>query len=88
MDDIKLVFDEDGKAHILNEEYCIYCANAETVEKVKQAVDKQKPKKVNFDKKNQGKCPRCKESANILHGDKYCINCGQALDWRKEDEGK
>lgn len=42
---LTLVFGKDGKAHILNEEYTIYCADEETFEKVKEAVEKQIPKK-------------------------------------------
>ena len=42
---LTLVFGKDGKARLLNEDYVIYCADKETFEKVKKAVEKQIPKK-------------------------------------------
>ena len=75
---LTLVFGKDGKATILNEDYVIYCADEETFEKVKAAVEKQTPKKP---KNREGTtyfyCPRC-DSNNI---NEYCGDCGQALDW-------
>ena len=26
-------------------------------------------------------CPNCGDSKYILFGDKYCVECGQALEW-------
>ena len=26
-------------------------------------------------------CPSCGKHGNILYGDKFCVECGQALDW-------
>ena len=31
-------------------------------------------------------CPGCGEKDAILQGDKYCFNCGQALDWSVRDD--
>lgn len=75
---LTLVFGKDGKATILNEDYVIYCADEETFEKVKKAVEKQEPKKP---KAREGTtysfCPCC--GSNNLY--EYCGDCGQALDW-------
>ena len=43
------------------------------------ALEKQIPKKVD---RVGNKCPVCKcYLASELIGDKYCFNCGQAIDW-------
>lgn len=42
---LTLVFGKDGKARVLNEDYVIYCADKETFEKVKEALEKQISKK-------------------------------------------
>ena len=31
-------------------------------------------------------CPGCGEKDAILQGDKYCFNCGQALDWSEANK--
>lgn len=80
-----LTFDNEGKAHVLNEDYAIYCENKETFGKVKEAVEKQKEKKVNhkrvspYTKLTYGYCPNCKDWLNNTA--LYCSTCGQALDW-------
>ena len=33
-------------------------------------------------------CPSCGEKDAILQGDNYCFNCGQALDWQKDEKGE
>lgn len=48
-----------------------------------KALEKQIPKKLTVSEEIYC-CPRCGENAAILHGDKYCFNCGQALDWEVE----
>lgn len=92
---LTLAFGKDGKARVLNEDYAIYCADKETFEKVKSAVEKQTPKKptshkVEGEKIKIGngywckgttvyKCPRC--HCWISRVCKSCLDCGQALDW-------
>lgn len=92
---LTLVFGKDGKATILNEDYVIYCADEETFEKVKGAVEKQipkkpKPHKVDIEKIKIGNghwckgttiylCPNCKDFISRAY--KFCYKCGQALDW-------
>ncbi|MBQ7296442.1 MAG: hypothetical protein IJW86_09670 [Clostridia bacterium] len=51
---LTLVFGKDGKARVLNEDYAIYCADEETFEKVKEAVEKQIPKKATEEETNRG----------------------------------
>ena len=74
------------KAAIIEEDgYILRCADEEIYEKVKEAFEKQIPKKAT---KRQcvpngwltyGHCPNCDSfTRNTL---KYCGNCGQALDW-------
>ena len=84
---LTLVFGKDGKARVLNEEYTIYCADEETFEMVKAAVEKQTAKKVEFvDGGDVLLCPRCKYDLMGCvnepdHDPPYCFECGQALDW-------
>ena len=86
-EDIKIAFDEDGKAHMLNDEYCIYCANEKTFNMVKEAVDKQKKKKtIHLDSVPHYRCPSCNNAVKIYEESptypiRYCTWCGQALDW-------
>ena len=47
---------------------------------VQKTLKKQIPKKIEFDG-NQLICPNCGNGADILFGDKYCVECGQHLDW-------
>lgn len=82
---LTLVFGKDGKARVLNEDYVIYCADEETFEKVKVAVEKQTPKKTNERQSVPngrlvyGHCPVCNTFTN--NHKEYCGKCGQALDW-------
>lgn len=33
------------------------------------------------------KCPACRTSIDEFDSEKYCFNCGQALDWGGESDG-
>ena len=53
-----------------------------------QALEKQIPQKVSYgyDEQNDIKCPNCDYVISYMDAhdkgvDKYCSNCGQALDW-------
>ena len=57
----------------------------EWLEKAKQALEKQVPKKP-LDKEQEydgefGLCPNCKKVVSDFREFKICYNCGQALDW-------
>lgn len=68
----------------------IFCQTEEDFKHVKEAVEKQEPKKAikstKFYRPNTYKgtreyvdeCPICKEI--VYHGENYCKNCGQKLD--------
>lgn len=69
-----------------------------TVEECRGAVEKQKPKKprLNYKPKFFGKetytCPRCgncclEEFANERQNNRYCWDCGQAIQWDENLEG-
>ena len=47
---------------------------------VQKTLKKQIPQKIEFDG-NQLICPNCGNGTDILFGDKYCVECGQHLDW-------
>lgn len=47
---------------------------------VQKTLKKQIPQKIEFDG-NQFICPNCGNDTNIPFGDKYCVECGQRLDW-------
>lgn len=47
------------------------------IEKLHEHEKKDIPKDIVFDKG----CPNCGNDTNILFGDKYCVECGQKLDW-------
>ena len=68
-----------------------------TVEECREAVEKQKPKKprLNYKPKFFGKatytCPRCgncclEEFANERQNNRYCWDCGQAIQWYEDLE--
>lgn len=78
---LTLVFGKDGKARVLNEDYVIYCADKETFEKVKAAVEKQESQKP-IEKFPLEVCPQCGRS--VLQHMKYCSKCGQKIDWSDE----
>ena len=87
---LTIAFGKDGKARVLNEDYVIYCADKETFEKVKEALEKQTPKKPLEHGKYGFACPSCKQKLGIEREDisvydmkppEHCEPCGQALDW-------
>lgn len=47
---------------------------------VENCVNKQIPKKLLISNELYH-CPNCGEKDAVLQGDKYCFNCGRALDW-------
>lgn len=67
-----------------------------TVEECREAVDKQKPKRpIREDLEVQNtiirfyRCPKCKGIVcdMPIKRDKYCVNCGQAIQWDANLEG-
>ena len=68
-----------------------------TVEECREAVEKQKPKKIQYEsdyrgcngftRYRMGKCPICNEWYNDRDGYNYCKNCGQAIQWDENLEG-
>lgn len=78
------------------------CAEYEeigTAEECREAVEKQKPKKprLNYKPKFFGKatytCPKCgnvclEKFANERQNNRYCWDCGQAIDWSENLEEK
>lgn len=95
-EDIKIAFGEDGKAYVLNDEYCIYCADEKTLNKIKEALEKQKKKKpikknpIVYRKNKDGQehcayehyCPLC--DRKLILFEHHCF-CGQTLDWSDTD---
>lgn len=82
---LTIAFGKDGKARVLNEDYVIYCADKETFEKVKEAVEKQISKKPLWGGTNNASwrsCPECHSRENKTH--KYCSQCGQKLSWESD----
>ena len=73
---LTLVFGKDGKARLLNEDYVIYCADEETFEMVKAAVEKQTPKDLKLKADGYYGCCNCGHL--ISSGSNYCAMCGQA----------
>lgn len=64
-----------------------------SMEDLKELVDKSTPSKIKHDRyydeiednwMDEYYCPCCNEAVN--HKDNYCSNCGQALDWRVEND--
>lgn len=56
---------------------------------VTEALEKQIPKKpINYDSIPHSRCPVCNNSIKVFkdaHEYHYCLYCGQAIDWSKED---
>ena len=73
-EDIKIAFGEDGKAYMLNDEYCIYCANEKVFNKVKEAVEKQIKKKPKYQKNYNGTIFNFKQKESYS-----CPDCGKVL---------
>lgn len=86
---LTIVFDEKGEAHAFDESLCIYCADEETLEKVKEAVDKQCAKQPYDKVEGFGDrvmaCPTCQKPVTNYWspGTKpiHCQFCGQKLKW-------
>lgn len=59
-----------------------------TVEECREAVEKMKAKKPNYDDYHRAgyRCPTC-NNVNPW-GYKHCKHCGQKLDWRDENDKK
>ena len=61
-----------------------------TLKAAKEALEKQIPKKPKIDADEWTCCPNCYSSFKILDSfkerNRYCGNCGQALDWSDTDE--
>ena len=66
-----------------------------TVEECREAVDKQKQKKIIIKDWNPTKCPTCNYELSASLGDGYykhptflerCPNCGQAIRWEESEE--
>lgn len=54
---------------------------------LKELVEKTTPKKVTIDTKRNAHCPICGEIQVFGYYDvnnKYCLKCGQALDWSEQ----
>lgn len=67
-----------------------------TVEECREAVEKQKPKKIIIRNWNPTKCPTCGHELSTSLGDGYykhptflerCPNCGQVIQWEENLEG-
>ena len=60
-----------------------------TLEEVREAVERQKEKKVTDmrgnDKLKFCTCPSCGRRITNVEGGNYCQNCGQKLDWSEEE---
>ena len=68
-------------------EHCIKCDCYQRVKFIKDALEKQIPKKplhYTFGKEKYPKCPFCGDNWNMNEygsGMVYCWECGQAIDW-------
>lgn len=67
----------------------------ENLEVVIEALEKQLPKKVNYEgafinngftRYRMAKCPTCERWYSSNDENNYCSGCGQKLDWSEEDE--
>lgn len=66
-----------------------------TVEECREAVERQKPKKIIIRDWNPTKCPTCGHELSTSLGDGYykhptflerCPKCGQTIQWENEDD--
>ena len=94
------VFEREEHTNSMDCDVCSYCyeqgdfgQQKEALQIATKALEKQMPKKpVNYDK-HYYKCPCCNEDLEIdddmlfvydEEPPKFCINCGQAIDWSEE----
>lgn len=60
------------------------------VEKLYEYEQKDIPMEIIIDEEcGFSHCPNCGDSKHIIFGDKYCVECGQHLDWtgsRKQED--
>lgn len=82
----EIAFDFDRAIQALkeNQEY----KKLGTLEEVREAVERQKAKKVTDirgDKLKFCTCPFCGKRISNVEGGNYCQNCGQRLDWSEEE---
>ena len=92
-EDYRMVLHE-AKSMGCNEIKALYNIPLKNMELIINALEKQIPKKpVNYDK-HYYKCPCCNEDLEIDNDmlfvydeepPKFCIKCGQKLDWRDEE---
>lgn len=76
-----------GVYHICNDS-CMYGEHICEFALAIKALEKQIPKKVKNREFECASCPECGTTvimlANELENEKYCPQCGQALDWSEE----
>ena len=68
-----------GYKNSVNFAFCVVDITKDAIELLKE----QQPKKPVYDCPLI-RCPRCKNSINVIQ--KYCDECGQAIDWSKDGE--
>ena len=93
----KLKLADNGTIWGFIDEYVVY-KNIGTVEECREAVEKQKPKKIVYESESvfsngfshyrMGKCPMCNKYYNSNDEVKYCPKCGQAIKWENLEEMK
>ena len=81
MDSEKIIKDLEGFRKTLFEEHDWY--EESIVSNAIELLKEQQPKKPVYDCPLI-RCPRCKNSINVIQ--KYCDECGQAIDWSKDGE--
>lgn len=66
-------------------EYELTSYDVDWLEKAKDAVEKQIPKKIIRKSKKASfeniKCPNCQREIDAMNTVNYCTHCGQAIDW-------
>ena len=88
-DEITLRMNEDGVFEKYEEPFAVIeCQTEEDFKQIKTALEKQKPQKPKItikgttDYNTNTLCPICGKMVRLC--EKFCCNCGQALDWEKE----
>jgi hypothetical protein len=67
-------------------EHCIKCDCYQRVKFIKEALEKQVPKKpvsVNITRIDYPQCPICGRTL-WKNSEKYCASCGQRIDWSED----